>query len=93
MLPVSQRDRAELVVGLDLLRQRADVAVLDAELIVAGAVLGVVRTHRLVAERFELLESFVERHGRACSDGKRPLWSCCSGFGCDLRLLTGRWPP
>src|SRR5262245_31849200 len=52
------------MVGLDLLRQHADVAVFDAELFVAGAVLGVVRPHLLVAERFELLERFIERHSR-----------------------------
>src|SRR5262249_21413009 len=52
------------MVGLDLLRQRPEVAVLDAELVVAGAPLGVVLPRRLVAERFELLESFIERHGR-----------------------------
>src|SRR5262249_49726756 len=63
------------MVGLDLLRQHSDVAVFDAELIVAGAVLGVVRPHLLVAERFKLLESFIERHGRH-STRVSSLWEC-----------------
>ncbi len=58
------------MVGFDLLRQLPDIAASDAELIVAGTVLGVLRTHLLVAERFELRESFFERHGRDCSVGR-----------------------
>ena len=50
----------QLVVGLDLRGQLPDVAELNAELIVAGAVLLVLRTHLLVAERFELLQRFFE---------------------------------
>jgi hypothetical protein len=48
----------------DLFRQLPDVAETDAELIVAGAALGVLRPHLRGAERFELLESFFEGHGR-----------------------------
>lgn len=51
------------MVGLDLLRQHPDVSEFDAELIVAGTVFGVVRPHLLVAERFELVESFFKCHG------------------------------
>ncbi len=46
-----------------------DVAQSDAELIVAGTVLGVLRAHLLVAERFELRERLFEGHGRDCSVG------------------------
>lgn len=42
----------QLIVVLDLPRKHADVATFDAELIVPGAVLGIVRPHLLVAERF-----------------------------------------
>jgi hypothetical protein len=63
------------MVGLDFLREHPDVAVFDAELIVTGAVLGIVRPHLIVAERFELLESFIERHGRD-SPRVNPLWVC-----------------
>ena len=48
----------------DLFRKRSDVAKTNAELIVAGAVFGVLGAHLRIAERFELLESFIERHGR-----------------------------
>jgi len=54
----------QLRVGIELLRQHPDVAVFDAELIVAAAPLGVLLPHRLVAERLELLERFIERHDR-----------------------------
>src|SRR5262249_10623919 len=60
----------QLRAGLDLLRQHPDVAVFHAELIVAGAPLGVLLPHRLVAERFELLERFIEGHGRDTSQGE-----------------------
>ena len=46
--------------GLDLRRQLTDVAMFDAELIVAGAVFFVVLAHRVVAERFQLREGFFE---------------------------------
>jgi hypothetical protein len=55
---------ARLMVRPDLFRQHPDVAETDVELIVAGAALGVLRPHLRVAERFELLESFFEGHGR-----------------------------
>ena len=52
------------MVRADLFRQRPDVAETDAELIVAGAALGILRPHLRAAEGFELLKRFVERHGR-----------------------------
>ena len=52
------------MIRLDLFRQHPDLAETDAVLIVAGAALGVQRTHLGVAERLELFESFLERHGR-----------------------------
>lgn len=58
------------MVRADLLRQHPDVAETDAELIVAGAALGVLRPHLCVAQRFELFESFLERHGRDSIKGK-----------------------
>ena len=60
-LPERQSQR---MVRPDLFRQHPDVAETHAELIVAGAALGVLRPHLRVAERFELLESFFEGHGR-----------------------------
>ena len=48
------------MVGLNLRGQFSDVAEPDAELIVACAVLAVLRTDLLIAERFELRESFFE---------------------------------
>src|SRR5690606_4865093 len=55
--------QGELVVRADLLRQGPDVSELDPELMVTGAALGVLRTHLGLAERFELLEGLVQRHG------------------------------
>lgn len=55
------------VAGLALRGKLPDVAKLDAELIVPGAILFVVRTNLLVSESFELRESFFERHGYVCS--------------------------
>ena len=52
------------MVRLDFFRQHPDVAESDAELIVSGAAFGVLRPHLRIAERFELLESFIERHSR-----------------------------
>ena len=52
--------QSQWMVRPDLFRQYPDVAETDAELIVAGAALGVLRPHLRVAERFELLESFFE---------------------------------
>jgi hypothetical protein len=65
----------------DLFRERPDIAETDAELIVAGAALGVLRPHLHVAERFELLESFVEGHGRDSTwvSPVLEVWSLSSG--------------
>lgn len=65
--PALPKSQGQLVVGLDLLRQFPDCVESDAELIVAGTVLGVLRSHLLVSERFELLESLFEIHGRDCN--------------------------
>src|SRR5690606_5268510 len=57
----------ELVVLLDPLRDRADVAELDAELLLPGAVLRVAGAHALVGVGFELLQGFFEGHVRSFS--------------------------
>ena len=67
MFPVSQRAMANWFVGLDLRGKFPDLTELDAELIVASATFFVVRTALLVAERFQLRESFLESHGHVCS--------------------------
>ncbi len=56
----------------------AGVAVLDAELIVTGAPLGVVLPRRLVAQRFELFEDLLRRRGfgRARSGALRRRLGC-----------------
>jgi hypothetical protein len=54
------------VVGFYLRGQFSDGAEPDAELIVAGAVLAVLRTDLLIAERFELRESFFESRSHIC---------------------------
>jgi len=54
------------VVGLNLRGQFSDVTEPDAELIVAGAVLAVLCTDLLIAERFELRESFFESCSHIC---------------------------
>ena len=51
------------MVRAELLCYHPDFAEADAELIVPGALLGVLRPHLRVAERFELPESFFESHG------------------------------
>ena len=61
MFPVAQRNKGQRVVGLDLRGQFSDVAVQAAELIVTRAVLAVLCTNLLVAERFDLREGFFER--------------------------------
>lgn len=53
----------QLVVGLYLRGKLPEVAQLNAELIVTGAVLFVMRTNLFVAESLELSESFFESHG------------------------------
>ena len=65
-VPALPERQGQRMVHLDLFRQPPDVAEADAELIGAGAAFGVLRPHPLVAERFELLESFMERHGASC---------------------------
>ena len=64
MFPVFQRARAKSWSVLIFFRHHADVAEFDAE-IVAGIAFGIVGPHPLVAERFELLESFFESHHQA----------------------------
>lgn len=54
---------AELVVGLDLLGQLADVTELDAILVVAGAVLGIAGADLVVAEGFEPGQGPLAFHG------------------------------
>ena len=51
--------QSQRMVRPDLFRQHPDVAETDAELIVAGAALGVLRPHLRVAERFEPLERLI----------------------------------
>jgi len=50
MFPVSQRAKANSWLNLDLLCQLAHIAASDAELVVSGTVLGILRTHLLAAE-------------------------------------------
>jgi hypothetical protein len=54
------------VVGLNLRGQFSDDAEPDTEVIVAGAVLAVLRADLLIAERFELRESFFESRSHIC---------------------------
>lgn len=70
------------MVRLDLLGQLPNIAAPDTELILASAVLGVLRTHLLVAEHLELLERLLEAHGRDRSDGGRPLGVRASSRAC-----------
>jgi hypothetical protein len=63
-VPGLPEGQGQFMVRADLLRQHSDVAETDAELIVPGATFGVLRPHLRIAERFELLESFIERHSR-----------------------------
>jgi hypothetical protein len=53
----------QLVVDLDLGGEIPDVTKPDAELIVPGAILRVVRTDLLVSERFHLRDRLLESHG------------------------------
>jgi hypothetical protein len=62
------------VVGLNLRGQFSDFAEPDAELIVAGAVLAVLCTDLLIAERFELRESFFESRGHICVVSEPKKW-------------------
>ena len=55
------------MVGLNLRGQFSDVTELDAELIVAGAVPAGLCTDLLIAECFELRESFFESHSHICA--------------------------
>src|SRR5215831_14736879 len=79
--------QSQLVVGLDLLRQLSDVAHWNAELMFARTVFGVMRTHLLVFERFELLHYFSESHmpetrlsGAATATARRRSMQLCSAL-------------
>jgi hypothetical protein len=54
------------VAGLNLRSQLSDGAEPDTELIVACPILAVLRTDFLIAERFELRESFFESRSHIC---------------------------
>ena len=64
-VPGLPQGQSQLVIGLDFLGQHPNVAVLHAELIVAGAILDVVRTPLLVAQRLESRERFLKLLGHA----------------------------
>ena len=57
--------RVRIEAPLDLRGQFSDVAESDSELIVAGAILAVVRADILIAECFELRESLFESHSHS----------------------------
>ena len=67
MFPVSQSAMANLWSVLIFAASFPDVTQLDAELILPSAILPVVRTALLVAERFQLRESILESHGHVSS--------------------------
>jgi hypothetical protein len=62
-LPGLPEGPAQLMVGLDLLRQLADVAELDPVLLLARSQSGVSRTHLLVARLLQLRERRFQLHG------------------------------
>ena len=72
---------SEIRLRLQLLGQRTDVPHLDAELLVAGTVLGVVGSALLIAEGFELLEDLLDCHVADCNAVGRVLRAATPAWG------------